>query len=141
MSERPRPIRAPHLRPLTPGSSPSGPERTSTAPILSAVSVIPGVAALVPSTKGFRLQSHYLNTSGQDLTANVAVTLHLAESGTITAHAGVLFVIEPLIYVDPGQTKTITHDCQLPHDMNIIIASSHMHKHATNFIATIAGVA
>jgi len=99
----------------------------------------PGVAALVQPTTGMRLQSHYLNTTGQELTANVTITFHLAAPGTVTAHAGVLFVVDPNIYVPPGQTQVVKHDCQLPFDMNLVKVSSHMHKHGTKFTSTVAG--
>ena len=98
-----------------------------------------GVAALIPPTTGLRMQSHYLNTTGQDLTAKVSITFHLAKSGTITAHAGVLFVVEPKINIPPQSTSVVKHDCNLPFDMNLVKASSHMHKHGTSFVSTIGG--
>ncbi|APR77682.1 Hypothetical protein A7982_03029 [Minicystis rosea] len=96
-----------------------------------------GVAALIPPTTGLRMQSHYLNTTGQDLTAKVSITFHLAKSGTVTAHAGVLFVVDPKINIPPQQTGVVKHDCNLPFDMNLVKVSSHMHKHGTNFVSTI----
>jgi len=99
----------------------------------------PGVAALVTSKTGIRLQSHYLNTTGQPIEAHVSATLHLAEPGTVTDHAGVLFVVEPKIFILPNSTATVSHDCNLPFDMKLIKAASHMHQHGTHFTATIAG--
>ena len=98
-----------------------------------------GVAARIDPSTGIRLQSHYLNTSSDPLTAHVEVTFHLAASGTVTAHAGVLFIIEPNFAIPPNQTQTVTHECNVPFDMNLIKATSHMHKHGTHFEATIAG--
>jgi Copper type II ascorbate-dependent monooxygenase, C-terminal domain len=98
-----------------------------------------GVAALVPKDTGLRLQSHYLNTTGQAIDAHVEITFHLAQPGTVKDHAGVLFVVEPKIKVDPMSTGTVSHNCALPLDMNIIKAASHMHKHGTNFVASISG--
>jgi hypothetical protein len=98
-----------------------------------------GVAARIDPGTGIRLQSHYLNTSPDPITAHVEVTFHLAAPGTVTAHAGVLFIIEPNFTILPNQTDTVTHDCSVPFDMNLIKAASHMHKHGTHFEATIAG--
>jgi hypothetical protein len=98
-----------------------------------------GVAAQIPSTKGFRLQSHYLNTSTKPLEAHVELTLHLAKPGTVTDHAGVLFVVEPNFAIQPNSTQVVNHKCTLPSDMNLIKAGSHMHKHGTHFDATIGG--
>jgi hypothetical protein len=98
-----------------------------------------GVAALVPRTMGLRVQAHYLNTGAQAVTAHVAVTLHEAAAGTVTQHAGVLFVNEPHIQIAPYQTGVVTHQCALPFDMSMTKAISHMHRHGTKFDATIAG--
>lgn len=96
-----------------------------------------GVAAQIPTNKGFRLQSHYLNTTSQPLEAHVELTFHLAKPGTVTDHAGVLFVVEPQFSIAPNSTQVVNHTCTLPFDMNLIKAGSHMHKHGTHFDATI----
>jgi hypothetical protein len=97
------------------------------------------VAALIPAADGFRVQSHYLNTTGSPITAHVEVTLHPAAPGTVTQHAGILFVVDTQIDVPPQSTKVVSHDCNLPVDMNLMKAASHMHQHGTNFLATAAG--
>lgn len=99
----------------------------------------PGVAAHLPASEGFRVQSHYLNVTGSTIHAQVQVTFHLADSGTITAHAGVLFLVQDNIDIPPDSTSDVTFDCHLPQDMNLLKAASHMHKHGTNFTSTIAG--
>ena len=96
-----------------------------------------GVAARVPEGRGFRIQSHYLNTTGAELAASVEVTLTLAEDGTVTQHAGVLFVVQPQIYVPAHTTETVQGGCAIPYDMSLTKASSHMHRHGTHFVATI----
>lgn len=98
-----------------------------------------GVAAKIPTDKGFRLQSHYLNTSDKPIEAHVEVTFHLAKPGTVTAHAGVLFVPELQFAVQPNSTEVVSHTCKVPFDMNLLKAASHMHKHGTHFDATIGG--
>ena len=96
-----------------------------------------GVAAQIPNNQGFRLQSHYLNTTDKPIEAHVALTFHLAKPGTVKDHAGVLFVVQPDISAAPNTTTTVDYACKLPYDMNIIKAGSHMHKHGTKFDATI----
>jgi hypothetical protein len=99
----------------------------------------PGVAALVPGADALRIQSHYLNTSMSTVTAHVEIVLHVAEPGTVQDQAGVLFVIDPKFAIQPSSTAVVTDDCTLPQDLNLLRASSHMHQHGTNFVATIAG--
>ena len=98
-----------------------------------------GVAATIPATTGLRIQSHYLNTTADTITAHVAVTFHLAAPGSVTQHAGVLFVVQPNIHIPAHSSQVVTDDCSIPQDMNLIKAGSHMHKHGTDFIATGAG--
>jgi hypothetical protein len=99
----------------------------------------PGVAARIQPQQGFRLQSHYLNTTTQPITANITMTFKLAAAGTVTAHAGVLFEVQPNIYVGPNSTETVTRDCTIPFDMNVIKTASHMHRHGSHFLATVGG--
>ena len=99
----------------------------------------PGVAALVPGSNSLRIQSHYLNTTMNTLTANVEVTFHLAAKGSVQNQAGVLFVVDPNFAVLPNSSAVVVDDCTLPQDMTLMRASSHMHRHGTNFVATIAG--
>lgn len=98
-----------------------------------------GVAGLLAPDRGLRVQSHYLNVSDQPIEAHVEVKLHLAKPGTVKEHAGILFVVEPNIAIAPGSKDVVQHDCAIPHDMNLIKAASHMHKHGTKFTASIAG--
>jgi hypothetical protein len=96
-----------------------------------------GVAAIVPASSGFRFQSHYINTSRSPITAQVQVKMHLAKPGTVTSHAGVFFFSNELFLLQPnGQPTDVAENCKIPYNMNVIAASSHMHKHAVNFVAT-----
>jgi hypothetical protein len=105
----------------------------------------PGVAALIPTSIGLRMQAHYLNTTGQDITAHVTTTFHLAEPGTISSFAGVLFVPNLDINVAPHAMGAVVSypkapaTCNTPFEMNLIRANSHMHQHGIKFDATING--
>jgi hypothetical protein len=98
----------------------------------------PGVAASFPSNYGIRLQAHYLNTTADAITAKVEVDFTMAEPGTVQQYAGVLFMVQTDIHVPPHETQTVTRDCSVPFDMNVIKASSHMHQHGINFTSTVA---
>jgi hypothetical protein len=99
-----------------------------------------GVAALVPGANGFRLQAHYLNTTQQPIDASVKVVFHLALPGTITDHASVLFFNNTDIYIPSGSTPVPqTKTCTVSQDINLIMATSHMHQHGISFTATSGG--
>jgi hypothetical protein len=67
------------------------------------------------------------------------MTFHLAAPGTVTDHAGVMFVVQPFINVQPNSTKDVKYSCLLPQDMSVIKTASHMHKHGAKFVSTVAG--
>lgn len=98
-----------------------------------------GVAALIKAKSGFRIQSHYLNTTASPITASVKVTLHQAKPGSVTAHAGELFMPNLNIMVAPHTTQVVTKTCKVPLDMNVMFAASHMHQHGKHFTGSIAG--
>jgi hypothetical protein len=97
-----------------------------------------GVAARVKQSDGFRVQSHYLNTTDQPITALVQVRLRLAAQ-PVAQQAGVLFMVQPDFSIPPGTKQTVTRHCKLPMDASVILASGHMHRHGVGFVASIAG--
>jgi Copper type II ascorbate-dependent monooxygenase, C-terminal domain len=97
-----------------------------------------GIAAKITKGTGFRIQSHYLNT-GAPVHAHVEVTFHLSDPAKVKQNAAVLFVIQPDINIAPHSTGVVSYDCNLPQDMNILRASSHMHQHGTKFTSTLGG--
>ena len=100
-----------------------------------------GVAALMPAGKGLRLASHYLNTTPNEITAEVRLTIHKARPGTVTAHAGVYFFLNPNIFLKPSpDPQQVTQTCTLKQDMTVLYALGHMHRHATNMTATVDGM-
>jgi hypothetical protein len=98
-----------------------------------------GIAALLPGTMGLRIQSHYLNTTPNPVTAHVEVILHPTPAAAVQNQAAVLFVVDPNIDVMPNSSAVVSDDCTLPQDMYLLRTSSHMHQHGTSFVATIAG--
>jgi hypothetical protein len=96
------------------------------------------VGATLPAGTGFQLMVHYLNTTAAPIMSSVALTMYIAKPGVITNHAGALFLNQATMSVGP----TCTTGCQssqsytLPQDVYILTADSHMHKYATNFVAT-----
>lgn len=117
-----------------------GPTPYSTQLSQDSVSFPPGVAAVIPPSKGLRMQSHYLNTTQSTITAEVKITFHLAAPGTVKDHAGVMFVVQPFILVPPNSTKDVKHTCDIPFDMFALKTASHMHKHGTKFTSNVGGL-
>jgi hypothetical protein len=97
----------------------------------------PGVGSVIPGSNGLELNAHFVNTSQADYQATLTVVMHVAAPGTVTQHAGVIFMNNASIDIPPTlQPSTATATCTLPQDVNIMLTGSHMHQRATNFIAT-----
>lgn len=97
----------------------------------------PGVGSVIPGSNGLMLNAHFINTGQADYQATLKVTFHVAAQGTVTQHAGVIFMNDASIDIPPtGQPSTASAQCTLPQDVNIILTGSHMHQRATNFVAT-----
>jgi hypothetical protein len=95
------------------------------------------IGATIPQGYGFNMMAHYLNTTSDTLSAVVSLTMYVAKPNVVTNHAGVIFLNNVSISVAAtGQPVQTTDTYTLPQDVNILTASSHMHKYATNFIAT-----
>jgi hypothetical protein len=95
------------------------------------------VGATIPTTSGFNMMAHYLNTTSEPLTAHVSLTMYIAKTGVVTNHAGVIYENNVTMTVPPtGEPYVSTDSALLDQDVNIMAAVSHMHKFATSFVAT-----
>ena len=104
------------------------PEQTITFP--------DGVAiAISPAGQTFILNSHYINLSGVDtLFGEVVVNLHTIPENQVR-HIAVLFGDRNKnISVPPGETRTTTKVWRSPADVNVIMLTSHMHRHGIRFV-------
>jgi hypothetical protein len=96
-----------------------------------------GVGATIPAGMGFMLNAHYVNPGSTPIQSAVQVTMFVAAPGSVTQHAGVLQYIQTSISIPAtGQPVTSTASCAQMQDMNLLWTSSHMHRGATNFVAT-----
>jgi hypothetical protein len=112
----------------------------------SEISYPTGIAALVKSTQGLRLVAHYLNaTTTETIHATVQVTLSRAPAGSVTQHAGVIFLnnVGALLPgtggVPPYTVKTISADWTTPAPMSLLYAFGHMHQRTQSLTATYNG--
>jgi hypothetical protein len=99
-----------------------------------------GVGSLVPATMGFMLNAHFVNVGAQDFQASLTVTMHVADPGTVTQHAGEVFMNDATIVISPSNLpQTASATCTLPQDITVLGSGSHMHRRATQFTATAGG--
>jgi hypothetical protein len=96
-----------------------------------------GIGATIPTSIGFVLNVHYINSGSKPIQGSVQITMSIAKPGIITQHAGVLFLNQISLSVPAGtQPYTATRSYKLPQDVYILTSGSHMHQRATNFVAS-----
>lgn len=101
----------------------------------------PGVAVNVPAGEGVRIQVHYFNSTEHAVAVRSSVRIVLAEPAEVESLAGTFFVQPEAILVRAHSRETITRECALPFDVNVVAALSHMHKFGVGFQAGLGGAA
>jgi hypothetical protein len=96
-----------------------------------------GVAMRLAPRSVVLLETHYLNASDAPLDATARINLWFAQVPVETL-AGTLFFRDWHIYVPPlPGTATATMRCEIPEDISLLYATSHMHRRGTAFRSTI----
>ena len=95
----------------------------------------PGVGHVFPTTSGFRLMIHLLNTGGDPLAAHVELGVKHVGLGSVTGKAASMFLNNFGLQVPVGKS-TQTASFTLPRSMMLLRAASHMHRHGAGFTAT-----
>jgi hypothetical protein len=98
------------------------------------------VGATIPTSMGFQINAHYINTSSSPIMGHVKVNMYAAKDGLITQHAGIIFNNNLAISQAPGSPgDTFTKTCAIGQAVTILSTSSHMHHTATHFTAMVDG--
>lgn len=104
------------------------PEQTITFP--------DGVALPIsPAGRTFILNSHYINLNGVDtLFGEAVVNLHTIPEDQVRRKAHAFSDGNMDIFVPPGETRTTTKVWRAPHNLKIVMLTSHMHRHGIRFV-------
>jgi Copper type II ascorbate-dependent monooxygenase, C-terminal domain len=94
-----------------------------------------GVSQRFTAGEVLLVQTHYLNTTTEAVEARIDFTFHTVPVEQAPTEAGVLFFFNPVINVPPNGSATAELSCPLPADVNLLFASSHMHKRGVGFEA------
>ena len=98
-----------------------------------------GVAFEVPAGRGFRIEAHYLDAGDAPIEGQVEIEADVDHSGGNLVAAGPLLYTTSEISIPPGAPTTVTHTCTVTHELSLVDAVSHMHKHGTHFTASVNG--
>lgn len=93
-----------------------------------------GVGIPLPEQLTLELNSHFVNISGaRSLKAEVYVNFYRAPAGAVVKTAKVLFENWIDIFVPPGATVTTGTNWYATENVNLLMLSSHMHRHGDRF--------
>lgn len=81
------------------------------------------------------LNAHYLNTTLEELTPEVSVSLHGISEDEYVEGGGFLFWYNVFIRLPPGETSHAKMSCDVVDDVRLISAQSHMHRNGVDFRA------
>jgi hypothetical protein len=94
-----------------------------------------GAALPFKSGEVLLVQAHFVNASSVDLAASVTVVLRTSPASAVEQRAGVLRFYDPFLYVPPHGQASATMRCPIPHDITLLSAGPHMHKHGVSYSA------
>lgn len=94
----------------------------------------PGIAYKVGAGEGLYFQMHYINATPAPITAAVNYRMGTIAREAVRELAGELFYSMWNLKVPTGKS-TQEQTCKAPHDLNLMLATGHMHKHGLTFDA------
>lgn len=97
-----------------------------------------GVAMHFDGEEVVLVQSHYLNTTAAAIDADVRLNLWRA-TAPVTARAGTLFFYDYAIAVPAHGQFTARMHCEIPEDIHVSYAMSHMHKRGVGYRSWLTG--
>jgi len=97
----------------------------------------PGVAMKLPARSVVLLETHYLDATDAPLDAEARVNLWFA-AGPVDTEAGTLFFRDWALYLPPAPAEaSATMRCEIPADVSLLYATSHMHRRGLEFHARV----
>jgi hypothetical protein len=90
-----------------------------------------GVTVPITPHEQIMVQVHWLNTTPQPIDREVDLSLYPTE--TSTAHLGVIFGVSKDVYMEPGQSKSVSNFDPIPAGVNITAMMGHFHARGTHY--------
>ena len=94
-----------------------------------------GVAIAFASDEILLLQAHFLNATRAPIDARVDVVLRTIPTDAVEQRAGLLQFYDPFISVPPHASASAGMRCPIPHDITLLSAGPHMHRHGVGYEA------
>jgi hypothetical protein len=97
-----------------------------------------GIAHVFKPGEIVLLQTHYLNTTSDQIDAKIRFTLHTMDPAKVVHEAGSILFSNFRLKIPPRSQVTQTQTCPVSNiaDMHLLQLWSHMHSRAVHFVAT-----
>jgi hypothetical protein len=93
-----------------------------------------GVGRILKKGEGLRILAHYLNTTGDPITGQITIKFRFVETNQVQFLAAQMFLNNAGLLVPAGKS-TQTRTFNVPYDIKMLYAVSHMHSRGTRFQA------
>jgi len=92
-----------------------------------------GMAAVIHAGDRYLIQSHYVNTSANDILVRDVVNLGMVSEDSVQLWAAPLVFTQVAISLPPHQTSSVQFDCTMESDLNVMFMFGHLHEWGTSF--------
>ena len=99
----------------------------------------PGVALRLPAGAMLDINSHYVNSSPQDLVGEAEANLYTVPQEQVQTVASTLNLNNTDLTLPPGRDTTITRTFKFTTLTRVVMLTSHMHARGQSFVIRIAG--
>jgi hypothetical protein len=101
----------------------------------------PGVAIRLPAGAVLLMNTHYLDATPAPLDTDTRINLHSIPDAEVKDEAGFLLFYDPFIRVPALGASSARMRCPVPHDVNLVSLTSHMHRRGVHFSADLVDAA
>jgi hypothetical protein len=93
-----------------------------------------GVAIRLDSGQPWVLDTHYINTMPEAILVNSGTNLGIIPEEEVEYWASTLHHdAGALIQLPPGESTSVSFDCEWDHEINLLSITGHMHEHGTSY--------
>jgi hypothetical protein len=97
------------------------------------VKLAEGLAIKVPAGKQIMVQTHYINTTGEERQENNYVEARLVDPAEVKAYASDFVVDDDQFQIEPSSSLEVTSVCAVPRDTSLTMLLGHMHEHGVRY--------
>lgn len=91
-----------------------------------------GMAASIKSGDRYMIQSHYVNTSADDILVRDVVNIGFVTPESVETWVAPIVFTRVNFTLPPGQTSTVAFDCTMENDYNVLFMFGHLHEWGTS---------